>query len=231
VHDVTGSRSSVAALALSLPLVLAACDAVASTATPPVVSPTAPVLQPGRPGEPNTSLTGTLAAPAPAKGTDPDDARFLQDMVVHHAQALQMVSVAKPLLTDPQVTAIAARIEDTQKPEIGAMTAWLKDHGAAVPPQSANPMFGAGSGHEAHRSMPGMATPAQMRELGAARGVQADLLFLSLMTAHHRGAISMVVEQHRTGRDDRAGELGDDIAATQSAEITHMTAMRARLQP
>jgi uncharacterized protein (DUF305 family) len=51
------------------------------------------------------------------------------------------------------------------------------------------------------------------------------------MTAHHRGAISMVVEQHRTGRDDRAGELGDDIAATQSAEITHMAAMRARLQP
>jgi uncharacterized protein (DUF305 family) len=229
VLDVTRSRAAALALGLALPLMVTACDGAATAAATPAVSPTAPVLQPGRPGEPNASLTGTLAVQQTARTTDPDDVRFTQDMVVHHAQALQMVSVAKGLLADPRVAAIASRIEDAQKPEISAMTAWLKEHDAAVPPQSANPMFGAGAAHD-HRAMPGMATPAQLRELGAVRGRRADLLFLRLMAAHHQGAISMVVQQHRTGTDDRAGELGDDIAATQSAEITHMDAMRARLQ-
>ena len=83
---------AVAGLALAAALPLAGCTTRSelATAAPSVTSPTAPVLQPGRPGEPNTSLTGTAAAPRPAAPVDPDDVRFLQDMVVHHAQAIVM---------------------------------------------------------------------------------------------------------------------------------------------
>ena len=91
-------------------------------------SPTAPVIQPGRPGEPNTSLTGTAAAPRPSAALDPDDVRFMQDMIVHHAQAVAMVDLAEGHLTDKQVKALASRIAAEQEPEMAYMATWLRDH-------------------------------------------------------------------------------------------------------
>jgi len=151
----------------------------------------------------------------------------MQDMIGHHAQALQMVAVSRAVLVDTQVKAIASRIEDTQRPEIAAMAQWLKTKGQRVPPQAGNHGFGA-SGHD-HEQMPGMATAQQLADLTAARGADAHRLFLRLMITHHRGAITMVVQQHKSGVDERVGELGDDIAAAQSAEITKMQAMLDRL--
>jgi uncharacterized protein (DUF305 family) len=202
-------------------------DATAAGTTP-AASPTAPVLQPGRPGQPNTSLTGTAAAPRPSAALDPDDARFMSDMIVHHAQAVVMVDLARDHLTDPEVRAIAARIGDEQEPEIAAMARWLRERRQDVPPQADNPRFGSGS-HASHAGMPGMATPEQLRRLAGARGAEADRLFLRLMTAHHRGALSMVLDQQRTGSDERVTALGDEIHVTQQTQIGHMQRMLDRL--
>jgi uncharacterized protein (DUF305 family) len=199
-----------------------------ATAAPAVTSPTAPVLQPGRPGEPNVSLTGTAAAPRPAAPVDPDDVRFLQDMVVHHAQAVVMVEIALEHLTDSQVKALASRIADEQEPEIGYMARLLRERGAEVPPQAENPRFAANS-HGSHGSMPGMATPQQLEALAAARGVEADRMWLRLMTAHHRGALEMVLDQQRSGRDEVVTQLGDEVHVTQLAQINHMQRMLDRL--
>lgn len=216
------------ALAAALPLTLSACNGDARAAAPMATPPTAPVIQPGRPGEPNTSLTGTAAAPRAAAPLDPDDVRFMQDMIVHHAQAVAMVELAREHLTDQQVKALASRIADEQEPEMAFMATWLRERKQDVPPQAENPHFGANS-HGGHGSMKGMATPEQLKELGAARGVESDRLWLRLMTAHHEGALAMVLEQQRAGSDEVVTQVGDEIHVTQLAQINHMQRMLGRL--
>jgi uncharacterized protein (DUF305 family) len=188
-------------------------------------TPTVPVLQPGKPGEPNATVTGSAAAPVTTPSIRPGDARFLTDMVSHHAQAIVMVDAVASDLTDRQVASLASRIRDEQRPEIDAMAGYLEQRGAPVPPEATNPNL---VDHGAH-SMPGMASPADLRELGAATGVGADRLFLSLMIRHHEGALTMVEEHARQAADERVEEIAADINVTQAKQIDQMRAMLARL--
>ncbi|WP_377639448.1 DUF305 domain-containing protein [Oryzobacter terrae] len=189
-------------------------------------SPSVPVLQPGRPGEPNATLTGSAAAPTTTPTASASDARFFQDMIVHHAQALVMVRAVLPDLTDPEVEGIASRIGDEQEPEIGAMARWLEGRGQQVPPEATNPNL---TDHGAH-SMPGMATAAEVDRLASATGVEADRLFLTLMIRHHRGAIEMIDAHLRNAVDENVEETADDISVTQTKQVGQMQAMLDRLR-
>ncbi|WP_435200222.1 DUF305 domain-containing protein [Janibacter sp. GS2] len=224
----TCHRIVTAALA-GLALGLGACTAGEEEPTSTATSPDAPVLQPGRPGEPNTSLSGTSAVASPSASYNSADVDFLQDMIVHHAQAVVMGDIVKGTLTDPKVTAIASRISDEQKPEMRGMartlTSWKED----VPPQAENPTFGMRNGHSSHGSMPGMATTQQLERLERATGADQDRLYLDLMIRHHQGALTMSTTLSRQGADERTGELGDDITVTQTKQIEQMKAMRTRL--
>lgn len=200
-----------------------------------------PVLQPGRPGEDNETLTGDVSGSANV--VTEADVTFMQHMVVHHAQAIEMVEISGAHLTDPEVRAIADRIRDAQAPEISLMAEWLVANGEAVPEQAeaagvdlgalgAEVMDGGGDGgHGAHgpdghqataAPMPGMATPAQIAALGAARGTEADRMFLELMMAHHDGAVTMVEQHAAEGLDVRATEMAREMYAEQLAEIGRM---------
>lgn len=185
-----------------------------------------PVLQPGRPGEPNTTLTGPAATPVVTQTASPTDARFLADMVVHHAQAIVIVDTATGRLADPQVASLASRIRDEQQPEITAMAAWLRGRGQTVPPEATNPRL---TDHGSHAGMPGMASAADLAALGRARGGEADRLFLRLMVAHHEGALRMVDDHARYPADARVEELAADIAVTQAKQVGQMQGMLARL--
>jgi uncharacterized protein (DUF305 family) len=205
---------------------LSGCTADDGSA-PAVTAPTpdTPVLQPGRPGEPNATLTGTAAAPITTPSALPEDARFLREMIVHHAQALVMVDAVLSDLTDPQVRSIASRIRDEQQPEIAAMgtylTAWRED----VPPEATNPNL---TEHGAH-SMPGMATEAEVARLAAATGLAADRTFLTLMIRHHRGALAMVDEHSRNASDELVEQTAAEISVTQSKQVAQMEEMLDRL--
>ena len=225
---VVNARQKVAVLVLpALLWVTAACQSSDSaadanpTGAPP---PTAPVLQPGRPGEPNVSMTASPATPA-TPALDPDDARFMQEMIIHHAQALRIVAVVANLLTDRQAKAIANRIEAAQRPEIDAMARWLTAHQQKVPLEATYPLVP----DAGHGAMPGMASPGQLEALARTRGLAADRMFLTLMITHHEGALVMALEQRKNGTDERATELSDDISVTQNAEIQHMRQMLTRL--
>ena len=188
-------------------------------------APSVPVLQPGTPGQPNATLSGSAAAPVLTPSSSPADARFLQEMIVHHAQALVMVEAALPDLTDSQVQGLASRIGDEQEPEIGAMAAWLEGRGQSVPPEATNPNL---TDHGAH-SMPGMATEAEVARLASATGPEADRLFLTLMIRHHQGAIAMVDEHLRGATDVRVEETAAEISVTQTKQIDQMQEMLDRL--
>ncbi|GGK93927.1 lipoprotein [Sphaerisporangium melleum] len=181
-----------------------------------VATASAPVIAPGRPGETAGTLApGDLVTPVPSPTANAADVTFMQDMVVHHRQALDMSALAATRAASDQVKRIAARIAGVQGPEINAMIRWLRDQGQRVPDH-----------HAAHHDMPGMATDEQLAELRAASGADFDRLYLRLMTDHHAGAIAMAADEMDKGSHITVQELAEDISVTQTAEIQRLRRIR-----
>lgn len=220
-----GRRAAVTVTAC-VSVLLVGCSAGDGTPAVTASAGSVPVLQPGLPGEPNATLTGPAATPVVSASAAPEDTRFLQDMIAHHAQAIVMVDTAGDRFSDRQVAALAARIRDEQGPEIQAMARWLEARGQDVPPEAANPRL---ADHGSHAGMPGMASESQLGHLAQARGSDVDRLFLALMIAHHEGALTMVDEHARGAADERVDELAAEITATQSKQIAQMHDMLERL--
>jgi uncharacterized protein (DUF305 family) len=176
------------------------------------------IVQPGAPGEAATTYaTGELGEVEGVSYTAAD-VRFLQGMIPHHAQALEMTALVRRHATTDAVRQMALRMEISQRDEIALMESWLREHGEPVE----MPGMG-GMGHM--HLMPGMLTPEQMEELGDARGVEFDRLFLEYMIQHHRGAVDMVRELFSTsgaGQESTIFKFAEDVDADQTMEIARM---------
>ncbi|HEV2779220.1 MAG TPA: DUF305 domain-containing protein [Actinophytocola sp.] len=173
-----------------------------------------PVLVPGRPGESAGTLAPGQPNPLPANRPNDADIRYVQDMIVHHQQAIVMSRLAPERAARDDVRRLADRIAGTQRPEIDMMNSWLRGHGRpTVDPEHAE--------HGSH-AMVGLATPAQLEALRAARGPEFDRLYLQLMITHHEGALTMARAVQTAGMDVRVQEMADDVVATQSDEINTM---------
>lgn len=185
------------------------------------------VIAPGKPGEENRTLSPEEArSSAPNQKPNDADYSYMQDMILHHAQAIEMTDLAEKKAVAKQVKGIASRIADSQGPEIDAMNRWLKQHGRE--PVDISGKNGGGHGEHGemdHGAMPGMASAEQMEELASARGAKFDQLFLKLMITHHQGALTMARELQTKGMDVRVQEMADEVIATQSAEIGKMREM------
>ncbi|MGC5013311.1 DUF305 domain-containing protein [Streptosporangium sp. DT93] len=198
-------------------LSLAACTAEAA---PPAASRgSAPVIVPGRPGEPARTVDPSEAATiVPPDTANAADVTYVQDMVVHHRQALEMASMAPSRGEHVRLKGLASRIADSQGPEIQFMTSWLQQQGLRAPEH-----------HARHDTMPGMATPEQLKALRASSGKDFDRLFIRLMTAHHLGALTMSEKVLVSGSHQRIEELANDVSVGQAAEIRRMREMQAEL--
>ena len=139
----------------------------------------APIIQPGAPGEPPRELTAEEAVEIADTSYSPADVRFMQDMIPHHHQALEMAALVAERTNNRELIDVAGRIEASQGDEIAFMQGWLAERGEAVPDPTAHHAM-----HTHHR-MAGMATPEQMAELAASEGRAFDRLFLTLMITHH----------------------------------------------
>ncbi|MFJ3877587.1 DUF305 domain-containing protein [Streptomyces sp. NPDC090077] len=174
------------------------------------------VVAPGKPGGPARTLTPEQAAKErPDDSPNAADHAYVRHMVEHHRQALAMSALAPGRATADGVKRLAERISAAQGPEIGAMEKWISRY----------PAPGGDSGGHDHAAMPGMATERQLAELTAARGTDFDRLFLTLMTAHHQGALKMAGEALAQGNNVAVEEMANEVVATQSAEIERMRAM------
>lgn len=180
------------------------------------------VIAPGKPGGP----AKTLSAEEAAKEGDDDspnaaDRRYVAMMIEHHQQALVMTGLAPDRARSAKVRRIAERIAAAQGPEIDAMRGWQQTTGG---PATGEHRHGGhdGGGHGRSGDMPGMATPGQLDALRAAKGAGFDALFLKLMIAHHRGAVSMATDVLTRGNDVRVEEMATDVIAQQSSEIRRM---------
>lgn len=154
------------------------------------------------------------------------DARFVTDMIAHHAQALAMAELAPTRGASPTIATLAARIINAQRDEIAWMERWLRDRGQPVPDAAAM------GGHHDH--LPGMVRPDQLAELGGTRGADFDRLFLTLMIQHHRGAVAMVLDLLDTDgsvQDSATFELASDIHVDQTTEIARMETLLDAMPP
>jgi uncharacterized protein (DUF305 family) len=186
------------------------------------------------------TLAGTTAWKSGKPGTDGPEAGFARDMSAHHAQAVEMSFIVRDRTSDPAVRLLAYDIINTQSAQIGMMTAWLDRWG--LPKTDPDGPMRWMSGHAGHgmavpspatgATMPGMATDAQLADLRKASGEDAEVLFLRLMIAHHRGGVGMArAVLERTG-DDQVRHLARTMVTGQLSEIAQMNAMlRERSAP
>jgi uncharacterized protein (DUF305 family) len=178
-----------------------------------------PVLQPGEPGEDTTTRDPDDALEVP--DAEHDDVAFMQMMVLHHRQALQMSALAPDRADDEQVLAVAQRIEAAQAPEILVMAQWLTARSVDVPGVHEDPATYDHSQH-GHAGMVGMLTDDELDHLADADGDAFDRLYLEEMVRHHRGAVEMARYVLEHGADVQVNELATSIVAEQSAEIVRL---------
>ncbi len=179
-------------------------------------------------------LPGTPSASAvsgEATASNAADRTFAQMMIPHHEQAVEMADLATTRASDPEVKQLAAQIKGAQAPEIDQLKTWLTQWGAPMPMATAS-----GDGHGTNHGtpnmdheMPGMMSDADMARLEAASGTEFDRQFLTMMIAHHEGAVTMGEEETAQGANPDAKALAQRIATTQQAEIDTMKKILARL--
>jgi uncharacterized protein (DUF305 family) len=179
------------------------------------------IIQPGAPGESGHVIAADKAVDLSRVQHTAADVRFMQGMIGHHAQALEMTDLLLSRSRREDMRLLARRIEVSQADEIKMMQEWLKSRGQDVPGEHAHHAPGA-------PLMPGMLTPEEMGRLSAAQGAEFDRLFLEFMIKHHEGALTMVEQLFSTAGAGQEAEIfafASDVDADQRMEIERMGAM------
>jgi uncharacterized protein (DUF305 family) len=182
------------------------------------------VVQPGAPGQPTRTLPPSTRATLPPY--TPADVQFMQHMIMHHAQAVEMTALIESHTQTARLRTLGERISRSQSDEINFMKRWLMTRGEPVSP--AMPEM-PGMDMSSHQMlMPGMLTPKQMDALRKAKGEEFDELFLKGMIQHHNGALSMVkdlFDSAGAGQDAELFNFATDVDSGQRAEIKVMQTM------
>jgi uncharacterized protein (DUF305 family) len=188
------------------------------------------VVQPGAPGKRTRVLPPTTKGKLPPVSTA--DVQFMQGMIVHHAQAVEMTALIESHTENKDVRSLGARISHSQSDEIAFMKRWLVSRGQPIS-DPANDMHKMhmnhkNMSHEQMALMPGMLTAEQMEALKKATGEEFDRLFLTGMIQHHGGALTMVKELFDAAGAGQEAELfnfATDVDSGQRAEIRIMQNM------
>jgi uncharacterized protein (DUF305 family) len=183
----------------------------------------APLLQPGAPGSETRAITPDMAADLSGVSFTNADVRFMQGMIGHHSQAVEMVALVASRTASEDMKRLALRIELSQSDEIAMMKRWLTDRGQKLPDPHAH--------HHPGGMMPGMLSAEEMSRLAAATGAEFDRLFLSGMIKHHQGALTMVEELYGAGggagQESEIYAFAADVDADQRMEIDRMRGLLA----
>jgi uncharacterized protein (DUF305 family) len=187
----------------------------------PAAEPQPPVIvQPGAPGEATRGISVARATDLSQVQHTEADVKFMQGMIGHHRQAVEMVALVPSRTTNRDFLLLAERIDVSQADEIKMMEQWLRARGHEVPSEHAHHMAGG--------MMPGMLTPDEMARLTAATGAEFERLFLEGMIKHHEGALTMVRDlflQPGAGQESEMFAFASDVDADQRMEIQRMSAM------
>jgi len=184
------------------------------------------IVQPGAPGTASRTIARKEAVNLSRVQFTPADVKFIQGMIHHHAQALDMTALIPSRTSLARMRVLGQRIEISQSDEINMMRRWLEARGQEVPDIHEHHMPGA-------QLMPGMLTPEEMDRLAAAKGAEFDRLWLQSMIKHHDGALIMVDDLFSVpgaGQESEIFAFASDVVADQKAEMDRMAAMLEELQ-
>lgn len=187
-----------------------------------VIVPAPVTVQAGAPGSESRALTAAEANRAPRPPYTAQDVAFMQGMIPHHQQALEMSALATERTETREVRLVALRIALSQQDEIDRMKSWLRQRKEPVPGE------GERGAHVGHGLMPGMLTLEELATLRAARGTEFDRLFLTFMIRHHEGAVRMVAELFASqggGQQTQIFVFASDVDADQQMEISRMRSL------
>jgi uncharacterized protein (DUF305 family) len=192
------------------------------------------IVQPGAPGQPSKVLPASTRAKLPPRSAK--DVEFMQGMIMHHAQAVEMVALMADRTQTKDLLLLGSRIRQSQSDEMNFMKRWLEARGESTEMKMSHDMHSEHGAHNAHAEhakkpaeagtqnmkpaeagtqneggthsmMPGMLSAKQMEALKNSKGVEFDKLFLAGMIQHHGGALTMVKD------------LFDTAGAGQDAQI------------
>jgi uncharacterized protein (DUF305 family) len=210
----TASRTAAALAAILAAVVAVSCGPARVESRPPIV-------QPGAPGQPARTLDAAAATDLRGVRFTADDVKFMQGMIGHHQQAIEMTALMTTNSADPAMKLLGQRISLSQSDEVSMMRRWLEVRGQAVPDEHAMHQHGA-------TLMPGMLTQDEMARLADAKGPQFDRLFLEGMIKHHGGALTMVEALFAAAGAAQESDIfafASDVDADQRMEIARMGAM------
>ncbi|MGY8985764.1 MAG: DUF305 domain-containing protein [Sphingomonadales bacterium] len=192
-----------------------------------------PLVQPGAPGQPSRNITTEESLAMSNNRFTEADTTFMQMMITHHTQAIEMVALIEKRTNSKGVFLLGKRISISQYSEINMMQTWLRRRGQPLEVEGGQgahsmPSTSVGGIPSDKPIMVGMISAARMMELKAAKGKTFERLFLTAMTQHHQGALHMVKELLATPGNGEGPEVSDflnAIVAEQSTEILKMKIM------
>ena len=211
-------------VALSLSLVTGLAPMIGAAQQAPAKPQTPSVVQPGAPGQSTKALDPNEKS-APLNEPSKADVEFMQGMIMHHGQAVQMTKMLEARSHDPELLELGKRIDISQTDELEWMKRWLTDRGKPISTMQDMPGMDMSAMMPA---MPGMLTAAQMDALKKAKEPEFDHLFLTGMTQHHTGALVMVKDllaSPGAAQDPWLFDFTSDVVNTQQAEIDIMRHM------
>jgi uncharacterized protein (DUF305 family) len=214
--------------ALVLAFAAASCRSAGVTTVAPAARPQEgpPIVQPGAPGEASRVIGAEKASDLSQVQYTGADIKFMQGMIGHHAQAVEMVDLLATRTNSEDMRKLGQRIQISQVDEMNMMERWLQVRGQQVPSRTAMHVHGA-------TLMPGMLTPDEMDRLARAKGVEFDRLFLEGMIKHHGGALRMVEDlfaEPGAAQESEIFGFASDVDADQRMEITRMGNMLKELE-
>ncbi|MGW7102076.1 DUF305 domain-containing protein [Streptomyces sp. NPDC054838] len=197
---------------------------------------------------------GGSAAASRAPALYSADAGFARDMAVHHQQAVEMSFVVRDRTKDEAVRSLAYDIANTQANQRGMLLGWLDLWGLPKVVADEPPMSWMGSGdgpdmpghdmaghdmgghdmggHDMGGAttkpgalMPGMATKEELERLGSVEGREAEVLYLQLMTDHHKGGVAMAQGCASRCATPAERKLAEGMVAAQRSELALMADM------
>lgn len=190
------------------------------------------IVRPGAPGQP------TQVLPPTTRGyllpTSRKDVEFMQGMIMHHAQAVEMTDLIDSRTKNPDIRKLGSRISQSQADEMKFMERWLelRKDSIAMSLPGGKSSHGHGAVKSGSLQMPGMLSPEQMESLKKAKGTEFDRLFLTGMIQHHKGALAMVKDLFESAGSAQDGEIfnfATDVDSGQRAEIKTMETLLGQI--
>ena len=149
------------------------------------------------------------------------DQKFVQGMIPHHEQAVVMSEIVGNVEVSAETATLASEITGAQASEIELMQGFLNEWGVESD-QNSDPHAGHKmSGDESH----GMMTDEELAELKDSSGADFEKTWLTMMLAHHKGAVKMAETVIAEGKDLRVKTLAETIISTQQQEILQIQSL------